>query len=84
MLKTNIDKNNPKQVIGATGSIPEMVNDLVVLLSGIHTQLRAVSPAAAELFRVAVQKLVADDGGPCWTGKGNQTGIALQLPAEEE
>ena len=82
MIQANVSKNNEKQHITAGGTLPEIAGDIAVLLSGIHTQLLATSPAAAELFKQAVQKIVADDDGPCWRTQENQTGIAITLPGD--
>lgn len=82
MIKANVSKDNDKQTIIANGSILDFVGDFSVILSGIHTQLGATNPEAAELFKQAIQKIVADDNGPCWTQRGSQTGIAIDLPGD--
>ena len=84
MLKTNISKENTKQIIEATGSIPELMNDVAVLLSGIYSQFNAVSPAAAKLFKTGVQSIVKDNDSAVWRTNGNQTGIAFRMPGQEE
>ena len=84
MLKTNIDKNNPKQIIEATGSIPELMSDVAVLLSGIYRQLNAVSPAAAKCFKQGIENMVKDPKGTMWQAGGNQTGIAFRMFDQEE
>ena len=84
MIKANINKVNKQQTIEATGSIPELMNDVAVLLSGIHSQFNAVSPAAAKLFKQGIENMVKDPKGAMWQAGGNQTGIAFQMPKKEE
>lgn len=82
MIKANINKTNKQQTIEATGSIPELMNDVAVLLSSIHSQFNAVSPAAANLFRQGIENMIKDPKGTMWQAGDNQTGIAFQLPGE--
>lgn len=84
MLKTNINKNNEKQIIEATGSIPELMNDVAVVLSAIHNQLEAVSPAAAVFFKRGIERMIKDPKGKVWTASGNQTGITFRMPEKKE
>lgn len=83
MIRANISKENTKQIIEATGSIPELLNDVAVLLSGIYNQFNAVSPAAAKLFKTGIENMVKDPNSVVWQAGGNQTGIAFQLPGQE-
>lgn len=83
MLKTNINKNNEKQIIEASGSIPELLNDLAVVLSGIYNQFKAVSPSAAVLFKRGVERMIKDPNGKVWNAGNGQTGIAFRLPDKE-
>ena len=82
MIQATISKNSEKQTISATGSITELAVDIAILISGIHAQLKASSPAAADLFRAGIQKMAADNNGPFWTPRGNYTGIAIELPGD--
>ncbi len=83
MIRANISRENKQQIIVATGSIPEMVNDVAVLLNGIYNQFNAASPAAAKLFRKGVEDMVKDPNGTIWKAAGNQTGIAFTTREEE-
>ena len=83
MLDVKIGKRFPKQTITAAGSIPELMNDLAILLSGIHTQFQNADPATALMFRQGVQAMVRDTNGPCWQPANNQTGIIFQKPEGE-
>ena len=83
MLKTNINKNNEKQIIEATGSIPELLNDLAVVLSGIYNQLRAASPAAAVLFKRGVERMIKDPNSKVWNAGNGQIGLAFRFPGKE-
>lgn len=75
MIKADVSKNNKSQVIHAEGSVPELANDIAVLFNGIYTQLLCADPDGAEMFRVMVQGMVRDSGGPCWKPMDGQTGI---------
>ena len=82
MIQANVSKDNEKQVILATGSILDFAFDIAVILSGMHTQMKASDPVAAEAFKTAVQRMVADDNGPCWKPNGDQTGLAINIPGD--
>lgn len=83
MLKANISKKNAHQMIEANGSIPELMNDIAVLLTAINTQLGAASPAAASLFRKGVENMIRDPGGTVWRAGSGQAGIIFKKPEEE-
>ena len=84
MLDVKIGKGLQKQTIIASGSIPELLGDLAVIVSGIHTQFQNADPTAAVMFRQALQAMVADQDGPCWQAMNNQTGIIFQKPEQED
>lgn len=77
MIKANISKENKNQQIVAEGNVLELVNDLAVLISSIHTQFQNVDPATAWMFRVGLQAVVKDPNGPCWKAVDGQTGIVF-------
>lgn len=83
MLKTDINKENKRQIIEASGSIPELMNDVAVVLSGIYNQFNAVSPAAAKHFKQGIENMVKDPNGAVWKSITKQTGIAFRMPGEE-
>lgn len=82
MIKANINKKNKQQLIDAVGSVPELINDTTVLISGIYTQLKNADQVTAELFRAGLIKLLTDKHSPAWKALGNQTGIVFQKPDE--
>lgn len=84
MLKANISKENKQQTVQAAGSIPEVMNDVAVLLSSIYNQFNAISPAAAKLFRKGMENMLRDPKGEVWKAAGNQTGVIFRRPDEEE
>lgn len=83
MLKVDISRENKQQTVQAAGSIPEVMNDVAVLLSSIYNQFNAVSPAAAKLFRKGIENMLRDPKGEVWKAAGSQTGIIFRKPDEE-
>lgn len=83
MIKAEI-KKNAQATITATGSIPELLTDMAVLISGIYTQFKNTSPAAATLFRSGLENMIKDPNGPAWKALGNQTGIIFRQPDTED
>ncbi len=84
MIQANIAKENEKQIIYASGEIPELLTDIALLVSGIYTQLKGASPEAAEMFRTALTKVVQDQNGPMWRAIDGQTGIVFRKPNMDE
>ena len=82
MIQANINKKNKQQIIHASGSIVEMMNDVAVLISGSYTQLGNNDPAAAAIFRTGLQNMTADSRGPMWQSHGDQTGIIITQPTD--
>ena len=78
MLKVDINKNEGKPTIHASGNIPEMLNDIAILISALYTQFQAADPVTAHLFRAGFTKMTNDPDGPMWKALGNQTGIAYR------
>ncbi|MBE6943830.1 MAG: hypothetical protein E7453_06170 [Ruminococcaceae bacterium] len=83
MIQANINKKNKQQIIHASGSIVEMMNDVAILISGIYTQLGNHDPASAAIFRTGLQNMTADSRGPMWQNYGDRTGIIITLPPDE-
>lgn len=75
MIKANISKENATQVVTAEGNVMELVNDVTLLISAIHTQFQNMDPTTAWMFRVGLQAVVRDTTGPCWKAADGQTGI---------
>lgn len=84
MIQANIARGNEKQIIHASGEIPELLTDIIVLVSGIYTQLKGASPETAEMFRTALTKVVQDQNGPMWKAIDGQTGIVFRKPNMDE
>ena len=78
MLKVDINKNEGKPTIQASGNIPEMLNDIAVLVSAMYTQFNAADPVTAHLFRSGLTKMTNDPDSPMWKALGDQTGIAYR------
>ena len=84
MIRANISKNNKQQIITAAGSVPEIMNDMAILINGIYTHLRNADQTTALLFRTGMINMITDYNGPVWQTLGNQTGIIFQLPPQED
>ena len=84
MIQANIAKENEKQIVHASGDIPELLTDIIVLVSGIYTQLKSASPETAEQFRSAVTKVAQDQNSPMWKAIDGQTGIVFRKPNMDE
>lgn len=84
MIKANISKENDTPDITAQGNVMELVSDVTVLISAIHTQFQNMDPATAWMFRVGLQAVVRDTNGPCWMPAGGQTGIIFRKPDKED
>lgn len=82
MIKANI-KRGEKAEIQAKGSIPELLGDLAELVNGIHSQFKAVSPTAANLFRAGFESMVNDPQCPMWTPMDGQMGVIFPSLGEE-
>ena len=83
MIKANISKENATQSIAAEGNVMELVNDVTVLISAIHTQFQNMDPATAWMFRVGLQAVVRDPNGPCWKAVDGHTGIIFPKAGQE-
>ena len=84
MIQANIAKENEKQIVYASGEIPELLTDITVLVSGIYTQLKNASPETAEIFRTALTSVMQDQNGPMWKAIDGQTGIVFRKPNMDE
>ena len=84
MIQANIAKENENQIVYASGDVPELVTDIIVLVSGIYTQLKNASPETAEQFRSTVTKAARDRNSPMWKEIDGQTGIVFAKPGTEE
>ena len=84
MIQAIISKKNNQQSIVAEGSIPEMMNDVAILISGIYNQFFATNPASAIQFRVGLTTMINAPDSPVWKPMGNQTGITFRMPDKEE
>lgn len=84
MIKATISRQNETQVITAEGNVMELVNDVTVLISAIHTQFQNMDPATAWMFRVGLQAVVRDPNGPCWKAADGQTGIIFPKPERDD
>lgn len=74
MLKAKVCKDE-KTVVEASGSVPELLNDIAVLVSSIYNQLGAAGPYPAMAFRTGLTNLVKDEGSPMWRPVEGQSGI---------
>ena len=83
MIKAEINKENKNQTITAKGNVPEIVNDVAVLINSLYTQFQAVDQVSAAVFRQGLEKLFIPDSR-LWNTNGNQTGIAFTRPQEGE
>ena len=81
MLKAEIKRGTEQEkgcaTITAVGGVPELLNDVAVLISGIYNQFNAVSPASAALFRTGIENMAKDTNSPLWQAVDGQTGIVL-------
>ena len=80
MIKAEISKDNPQQKVQASGNVPELMNDIAILINGIYTQFQNADPTTAALFRAGVENMIKDPNGPAWGTLGNQTGIIFRKP----
>ena len=88
MLKAEIKRGtqagNGVVRITAEGGVPELLNDVALLIGGIYTQFKAADPVTAEMFRIGVTNMVIDGRGALWNAVGNQTGIIIRKPEKGE
>lgn len=84
MIQANISKKNNQQTITAVGDVPELMNDLAIIVNGIYGQLQTASPSAAAQFRFALIGMLSAIDSPVWKPMGNQTGITFRMPDTEE
>lgn len=80
MIKADISKDNKQQLMQASGNVPEILNDIAILVNGIYTQFKNADPITAKLFRMGIENIVKDPNGPMWGTLGNQTGIVFRKP----
>lgn len=80
MIKAEISKDNPQQNIQASGSVPDLMKDIAVLINGLYAQFQNADPMTAKLFRMGIENMVNDPNGPVWSPTGNQTGIIFRKP----
>ena len=83
MIQANISKKNNQQKIIASGGVPDLMNDLAILIGGIYNQLKSANPAVAAQFRFGLIGMISAIDSPVWTPLGNQTGIVFRMPDEE-
>ena len=83
MIQANISKENKQQTITATGSVPELLGNIAVLIGGIYTQFKNTSPGTALLFRQGVMNMVNDPNAPVWQTQSGQIGIVFQKPQND-
>ena len=74
MLNVRIKKDE-KSVIEANGTVPELMADVAVLVSGIYNQFLVASPDTAAMFRTGLINLAKDENGPMWRPVDGQKGI---------
>lgn len=88
MLKAEIKKGTPTEqglvTITAEGGVPELLNDVALLIGGIYTQFKVADPVTAEMFRIGVTNMAMDGQGPLWNAVGSQTGIIIRKPEKED
>ena len=84
MIQATISKKNNQQTITAVGDVPELMNDLAILVNGLYSQLMAANPAEAAKFRFGMIGMLSAIDSPVWKPMGNQTGITFQIPKEDE
>lgn len=84
MIQATISKKNNQQTITAVGDVPELMNDLAILVNGLYSQLMAANPATGIQFRFGLIGMLSDIESPVWKPMGNQTGITFQIPKEDE
>ena len=80
MIRAEISQDNPQQNIQASGSVPDLMKDIAVLINGLYTQFQNADPMTAKLFRIGIENMVNDPNGPVWGSAGNQTGIIFRKP----
>ena len=78
MLNVKIDKENSNPTIQASGNLPELLNDIAVMIRALHTQFQAADSATAHYFRTGLINMTNDPNSPMWKALGNQTGIAFR------
>ena len=79
MILASISQKNKQQTITASGDIPELMNDLAIIVNGIYNQLKSANPAVAAQFRFGMIGMISAIDSPVWTPLGNQTGIVLKM-----
>ena len=84
MIKANISKKTNQQTVTATGAVPELMNDLAIIISGIYNQLKTANPAEAVQFRFGMIGMLSAANSPVWTPMGNQIGITFRMPDKED
>ena len=80
MIKAEINRNEDKATITATGGVEEIASDIAVLINGLHTQLSTNDAVAGHMLRQMLTGLVNDPTGPLWTPMGGQTGVVFKMP----
>ena len=80
-------KHNGREVsMLATGSLEEVVAEIGYMVQRIHNGVKTQSPAAAVVFRKAMQSIMEDDS-PTWDAPKAQNGetmIAMVTESERE
>ena len=79
-IKCGNEQSNGSATIVATGGVNEILNDIAVLINGIHTQLSANDSVAGHLFRCSLTGLINDPNSPLWTPMDGQSGIVFKKP----
>lgn len=82
MIKAHIEKGSNTVSVTARGGVPELMNDMALLVSGVHAQLQAADPMVAAMFRTGVINMAMDLNGPFWNTR--QTGIIIQTPEKND
>lgn len=67
MLKVSI-RAGGLDVVEASGSLAEILTDLLVTIKAIHRQLSNMDPVTAMAFKEALKAGIAADDGPVWGG----------------
>ena len=79
MLNVEIKRGNSTEqgsaTITAVGGVPELLNDIAVLVSSIYNQFNAASPDSAALFHDGLKNMANDPNSPLWKPVNGQTGI---------
>lgn len=79
MIEAKI-RSDITSTVDAAGTVPELLEDVALLINVIYNQFSNVDPGAAEMFRIGLRGFINDKNSAVWKPTEGMTGIIFPKP----